>query len=399
MERRNVPGRVVSFVIGAAGIVLVTFVVFPWLQGRGEPAHQPVPRDAASEEAFASFGEEGAGAGGKTERQLLEGKDVMIVPSQLLPGADANPGPGPRLETPPISGPQELGTGPAPGVGRQHSLSPEEQEAVVSEPTRMATVSVAEVGDGQASVDRLPEEAEAVEEPSSAETVQSVTDESFATAVKGVVDVGKSTPAEPALAEGERDAEPLQVETFRETNPAWQSSRAGLRRLEFEMPDNLRFVKPTGGAGDMSEGAEPTVPVAPLSEFSPRQFSRSVLPATEVRERSDRFAEADDARQAQPLPVPGTLRGVMGYRLPLISRQELPDQVVSGVLIPAHTTYVILKPGYWELVELSPDEARAMRAAADKATAGELSADSEPVARSWNPLRLFRKKRPQLDGN
>ena len=58
----------------------------------------------------------------------------------------------------------------------------------------------------------------------------------------------------------------------------------------------------------------------------------------------------------EPVLVPGTLRGVMGYRLPLVSRQAVPDQVVSGVLIPAHTTYVILQPGYWELVGLSPDE-------------------------------------------
>ena len=47
----------------------------------------------------------------------------------------------------------------------------------------------------------------------------------------------------------------------------------------------------------------------------------------------------------RPVRVPGTLRGVMGYRLPLVSRQEVPGQVVSGVLIPAHTTYVILQPG------------------------------------------------------
>ncbi|MDE0195930.1 MAG: hypothetical protein OXP08_10320, partial [bacterium] len=46
--------------------------------------------------------------------------------------------------------------------------------------------------------------------------------------------------------------------------------------------------------------------------------------------------------------VPGTLRGVMGYRLPLVSRQEVPDQIVSGVLIPAHTTFVILEQGAWE---------------------------------------------------
>ena len=59
----------------------------------------------------------------------------------------------------------------------------------------------------------------------------------------------------------------------------------------------------------------------------------------------------------EPVVVPHTLRGVMGYRMPLVSRQGVPDQVVSGVLIPAHTTFVILKPGQWELLGLSEEEA------------------------------------------
>ena len=72
--------------------------------------------------------------------------------------------------------------------------------------------------------------------------------------------------------------------------------------------------------------------------------SRSGLPRLEF--------ETPPVAVAQPGPVlvPETLRGVMGYRLPLVSRQQVPGQVVSGVLIPAHTTYVILKPGHWELV-------------------------------------------------
>ena len=94
-----------------------------------------------------------------------------------------------------------------------------------------------------------------------------------------------------------------------------------------------------------------------------------------------------------PVLVPGTLRGVMGYRLPLVSRQEVPGQVVSGVLIPAHTTYVILQPGYWELVDLSPDEVQTLRDAAAKTGADELAAQSRPPSRGWNPLRLFRKQR------
>ena len=76
--------------------------------------------------------------------------------------------------------------------------------------------------------------------------------------------------------------------------------------------------------------------------------------------------------QTQGVVVPHSLRGVMGYRLPLISRQEVPDQVVSGVLIPAHTTYVILRQGEWELVGLSPEEIEILRRAAEKTQGEEL---------------------------
>ena len=86
--------------------------------------------------------------------------------------------------------------------------------------------------------------------------------------------------------------------------------------------------------------------------------------------------------------VPRVLRGVMGYRLPLVSRQQVPGQVVSGVLIPAHTTYVILQPGGWELVGLSPGELEALRAAAK---ADEPAVHVESPVRRWNPLRLFRR--------
>lgn len=100
--------------------------------------------------------------------------------------------------------------------------------------------------------------------------------------------------------------------------------------------------------------------------------------------------EAPPGLPPQPVVVPGTLRGVMGYRLPLVSRQQVPGQVVSGVLIPAHTTYVILQPGRWELVGLSPTEVEALRAAA---RADKTATQSEPAPRGWNLLRLFRKNK------
>ena len=100
----------------------------------------------------------------------------------------------------------------------------------------------------------------------------------------------------------------------------------------------------------------------------------------------------------QPVVVPGTMRGVMGYRMPLVSRQGVPDQVVSGVLIPAHTTFVILKPGYWELVGLEPGEVERLREADERESMPGSKADKQPVKRVWNPLRLFRKQGPHANG-
>jgi hypothetical protein len=101
--------------------------------------------------------------------------------------------------------------------------------------------------------------------------------------------------------------------------------------------------------------------------------------------------------EGQRMRVPGTLRGVMGYRLPLVSRQEVPDQVVSGVLIPAHTTFVILKPGYWELTGLSADEVRRLEDAAEEAPAP--AETGAPPRRSWNPLRMLREQPSAAGGN
>ena len=81
-------------------------------------------------------------------------------------------------------------------------------------------------------------------------------------------------------------------------------------------------------------------------------------------------------------------RGVMGYRLPLVSRQKVPAQVVSGVLIPAHTTYVILRPGYWERVGAT--EVEAVPAITDAET-GEPPTLPKRGIRGWSIWRLFRR--------
>ena len=85
----------------------------------------------------------------------------------------------------------------------------------------------------------------------------------------------------------------------------------------------------------------------------------------------------------------------MGYRLPLVSRQEVPDQIVSGVLIPAHTTFVIVKEGAWELVDLTAEEVRALREAAARkereAAAAEVA--GKRAGRPWTLWRALRGRR------
>ena len=94
-----------------------------------------------------------------------------------------------------------------------------------------------------------------------------------------------------------------------------------------------------------------------------------------------------ELRRAEAVTAPYVPRGVMGYRMPLVSRQELPIQVVSGVVMPAHHTYVILRPGHWELLM----------------EGGEIVLPAEPVEavieeppprRRWSLFDLFRKRTP-----
>ena len=370
MEWRGIAAKVLVFVAGAAGIVLVVFVVAPRL----EAPDQPLSRDAIVEEVLASFGEEDAGEDGQADAEAVEAAGLMAIPSPLLPTADENPVPGPAMEPPAGAETGQLDAAVAQGAGLPEVLSPEEVEAVMSEPARVASAPHVETDDGPLAV-----EAERIAEPMLAA--------SEATAPYEAVEEPEPEPAEPV-----QDAQQLSGEVLRETEAARQSSRAGLPRLEFEAPGGIQVVETPLGAEDPPAASKATAAVEPRSEFSPRSFSRSnAPPAAEALEPS--------GGPSDPVRMPGTLRGVMGYRLPLVSRQELPDQVVSGVLIPAHTTYVILQPGYWELVGLSPDDVKAMRAFAEKTKADQGAELSQPPARGWNPFRLFRAKRTPADGN
>ena len=164
------------------------------------------------------------------------------------------------------------------------------------------------------------------------------------------------------------------------------------RRFARDAVKGPRRTEPAAEKPEREE-AEPESLVGPSVAESPTPSgptAESEGPATgqagEIRRRAGLPPEiaGEPERVPQPVTVPGTLRGVMGYRMPLVSRQGVPDQVVSGVLIPAHTTFVIVKPGYWELVGLEPGEVERLRE--------PVVPVAEPVRRGWNPFRLFRKR-------
>ena len=152
------------------------------------------------------------------------------------------------------------------------------------------------------------------------------------------------------------------------------AERHAVRRGEFDLPvplysRALRAVsRPCGGVPALA-AAEAAQAGKALSGLPPRPARAGVI-------------------------VPGILRGVMGYRLPLVSRQEVPDQIVSGVLIPAHTTFVIVKQGAWELIDLTAEEVQALReAAARKERAAAAQAEAAEVEAPWTLWRALRGRR------
>ena len=89
-------------------------------------------------------------------------------------------------------------------------------------------------------------------------------------------------------------------------------------------------------------------------------------------------------------------RGAMDYRVPLVVKQEVPDRIQGGAYIPSHETYVILRPGHWELK--GSDEGLA----ATEPEAGAVEATGDMIKpelerRGWLQ-RLFRRKSRRADG-
>ena len=350
MERRKIVVRVLTILGGTVGAALLIFVLLPWLTSP-EPVEEIVEQGLAS----ASFVETEV----ETSDEGVEGEGALPVSVPLLPEDLALGASVASLQTKAEESGMAAPTGERPDL-----LSPAEVAAVMSEPVRMASAPDVEMDDGQGSANEPSAQAETVPVQDSV-AVQPTPGETGEVAQPVVVEA-----VAPQVLEASQQVaeEPEALETVE----VQESSGSGVPRVEFEMPPGRGFL----------EG--PGIPVP------------AVETAAVVHEAGQAGPPSRLPPQRDSVLVPGTLRGVMGYRLPLVSRQELPDQVVSGVLIPAHTTYVILQPGHWELVGLSPHEVGFLRDAAAKAKAEELAArceaEPEAVCRGWNPFRPFRKR-------
>ena len=77
-------------------------------------------------------------------------------------------------------------------------------------------------------------------------------------------------------------------------------------------------------------------------EDSPWCSSVSTPDSSTARETGQRQQAAD-----APVPTPAPSCPVLTYRAPVVAQVRLPDRIVGGVLIPSHTTYVVLQPGVW----------------------------------------------------
>lgn len=82
-------------------------------------------------------------------------------------------------------------------------------------------------------------------------------------------------------------------------------------------------------------------------------------------------------------------RGVLGYRIPLVVKQEVPGRIRGGVYIPAHETYVVLRPGYWEMATPPAGLAETEPEAAVVETSGDAE-KPQPRRRGWL-WRLFNR--------
>ena len=446
-ERRGIKlvrvgvGKLLLVVAGCGALVLVIFVLMPMLTPTQAPQPPPMAPQEIVQEVLggtvAEAPEEGLGealpaAEGMAEdaaepvpdpgpspgQARLRGQSVMEVPSprpavgddgEALPVVFPRQGPGTAEDL------AEVDEVEAVGDGLPRPLSPEEIAAALPEPAQ--STEPARTVDSPAGAE-MPESVA----PEAAVQVAAADDESLQARAAGpsaeapaLTVVERPVGATPAEV---REVQALLKELGYDPGPldgVWGSRTTEAWKTFARQAGGLALALAVASVGELSGDLMSPQELEELKELEAHWVAEQASASSESRSPSEAAspseapspAMASGAGQAgthrrqaglppQPAVVPGTLRGVMGYRMPLVSRQEVPDQVVSGVLIPAHTTFVILKPGYWELVGLDPGDVEYLRDAAARAEAEALAVkpepDPQPVRRGWNPLRLFRRQ-------
>ena len=387
MWRENM-GRVLIILAGGGCLALTIFVAAPMVNRQGPPT---TPEEVVGEVA-------GPDEAARPEAHEGGFEDVMEAPSPLVAvGNGGNELPVVfRAAEPRGSEGDEAGTGES---GLPPVLSPEEvaeamasvEDAVPPEPGPADEwVRVASAPD----VEPLEsEEGEKIEAAAAGQSGGADTQGEAGTKDAEAADVEgegtteaaevAATPAgveEPATAGGgvPDETEPVAEGTddeAAETEPGHE-------------PGDEQIVDVALPALDVETRAawEASEPSGKLPDSSPPGAGQAGRPKSGLPPHA---AEIDRAG----VVVPGTLRGVMGYRLPLVSRQEVPDQIVSGVLIPAHTTFVILRDGWWELVGMSEEEVERLRELGERQA--EAAAQREPEAEKpgWTLLRMFKRRK------
>ena len=381
MAWRTATGKILLALAGTVGVALVVFVVVPWLQAPPPPASPASPEEII-EEVLASPGDEDGEA------------------------ADEAPGEAVSVAAPVAE--ETMSAAPVPVA--ESTADGSENQAVVSELPRPLTAdevagavldqpaSGVDGGDEAVAEQRIEAAVELF-----AEAVLEKLDEMVAAASPGPSDAVVTASA-PSVDEDEDETAGGAPEQG--VAPAPVESAAAVEAPP-EIVEAAPEVEPVTGERDMpaepsmpadevaaaSTGSPPGAPVAPEVPAPPRGPLET--PAHEpdrdaaAAQRPSVLAAAGlaELRRPEAVTAPYVPRGVMGYRMPLVSRQELPIQVVSGVVMPAHHTYVILRPGHWELLMEGGEIVL-------PAEPVEAVIEEPPARRRWSLFDLFRKRTP-----
>ena len=352
MEMRTATGKILLAAAGTVGVALVVFVVVPWLQAPAPPV-SPVSSDEIIQEVM--------GPPGENDGEAIDEADAV---AGVLPEGEETVSPAPG----PVAQPVEEGG--------------EDQEVVGVLPAPLTADEVA----GAMLEPSVPDE-EGGDEAAEGEAVEAAVNQFAAAVLERLDEIVRAAAGSP---DAVVMASAPSVEEDETAGPAPQQVIEPVV-IERDMPAEPSM--PADEVAAASTGSPPGAPVAPEVPAPPRG------PLETPAHEPDRVAVAAqrpsvlaagglaELRRAEAVTAPYVPRGVMGYRMPLVSRQELPIQVVSGVVMPAHHTYVILRPGHWELLTEGGEIVL-------PAEPVEAVIEEPPARRRWSLSDLFRRRTP-----